>query len=139
MNMIDSARKDFDNAIRLEPKSAGLYKLRGIFFRDQKNDPMALADFNKALEINPKNDLVYNNRAQIKDDNKDAKGAMEDYNKAILLNPKEAEYYNIHRPSTIQSNFRTNKHRRTKFLDTNSNKHASKTQDECKINAERIN
>lgn len=50
---LENARRDFDNAIRLEPRSANLYKARGIFFTEQKNEVLAMADFSKALELNP--------------------------------------------------------------------------------------
>jgi tetratricopeptide (TPR) repeat protein len=52
----DPAKKaaDFDEAVRIAPRSGLAWRSRGLFFAEQNKDQQALADFDKAIEVEPK-------------------------------------------------------------------------------------
>lgn len=54
-----------DTAIRLEPKSADYYNLRGFVYYLLKNKELALKDVEKALQLNSKDGITYINQALI--------------------------------------------------------------------------
>jgi tetratricopeptide (TPR) repeat protein len=61
---LDQALADFDQAIRLAPKSADLYNSRGGVYLIKKDYGRAIADYSQAIAINPDGDSVYyTNRA----------------------------------------------------------------------------
>ena len=56
------AIKDFNQAIRLDPKFAEAYNNRGSAYYGKGQYDEAIADYTKAIELNPKYDKAYNNR-----------------------------------------------------------------------------
>jgi tetratricopeptide (TPR) repeat protein len=54
---------DYDQAIRLDPKYAKGFYLRGRVWQATTEYDKALADYDEAIRLNPKDDLAFNNRA----------------------------------------------------------------------------
>ncbi|HMF19409.1 MAG TPA: tetratricopeptide repeat protein, partial [Gemmataceae bacterium] len=59
----DKALADYNKAIELAPKNAGLWGNRGKAYHGLGQYDKALADFSKAIELAPKNALAWNRRA----------------------------------------------------------------------------
>lgn len=95
--------KDYDKAIKLDPKYTDAYYNRGsskLYLKDYKS---ALADFDKAIELKPDFINAYSNRgvARLKTD--DAKGAIKDFDSAIKLDPKNSSAYFMRGQVKLQS------------------------------------
>jgi tetratricopeptide (TPR) repeat protein len=58
----DQAVGDYDEAIKLSPKAAGLYNARGEIRLAQQKYDLAIADFNEALKLDPNLDVALLNR-----------------------------------------------------------------------------
>ena len=56
---LDKAIADFDEAIRLDPRSARAYANRGVVWRKKSELDKALADFNEAIRLDPRTPSVY--------------------------------------------------------------------------------
>ena len=85
--------RDYDNAIKLDPKYPGAYYNRGTsknYLNDYKG---AILDFNKAIELQPDNANAYSNRGIAKLKTDDSKGAIEDFDMALKLDPKHSSSY----------------------------------------------
>ena len=90
----DRAIADYNEAIRLDPKSAYAYSNRGLAY-DHKGDlDRAIADYNEAIRLDPKYALAYFNRGNAYYQKGDDDRAIADYNEAIRLDPKYAFAYN---------------------------------------------
>ena len=91
----DIAIADFNEAIRLDPRSAGVaYQGRGRAWRNKKNYDKAIADCNEAIRLDPGYALAYLTRGVVWSDKKDYDKAIADYNEAIRLDPGYARAYN---------------------------------------------
>lgn len=62
MNNFDQAMQDLNRAIKLNPKSANAYVIRGRMYGQQNNDKLAIKDFEQAISIQPQNAEAYGNR-----------------------------------------------------------------------------
>ena len=82
--------KDYDTAIRLNPKDGGAYRKRAIAKTELKDFKGAINDCDKAIELNPKDTLAYFVRGWAKAELGNSKGAVKDYSTAIDLDPKQA-------------------------------------------------
>jgi tetratricopeptide (TPR) repeat protein len=51
----DRALRDFDEAIRINPKGADYFVGRGDIYRDRGDNERAVRDYDDAVRINPKN------------------------------------------------------------------------------------
>ena len=59
----DLALRDFDSAIKLTPKSSGLYRTRADFYTTQKRYKEAIADYCQAIKFAPDDPSLYGARA----------------------------------------------------------------------------
>ena len=58
----DRAIADYNEAIRLDPKSRESLLNRGVAYRRQGRCDRAIADYNEAIRLDPKTPKAYNNR-----------------------------------------------------------------------------
>ncbi len=92
---LDTAIADYNEAIRLNPGSAGVaHQGRGRAWRDKKEYDKAIADCNEAIRLDPGHARAYYTRGVVWSDKKDYDKAIADYNEAIRLDPEYAHAYN---------------------------------------------
>jgi tetratricopeptide (TPR) repeat protein len=91
---IESAIRDYDEAIRLNPRAADAFNNRGNAFRDREQFERAMADYDEALRLDPDYAHAYNNRGVIFLETGDLDRALADFDKAIVHDP---DYANAHR------------------------------------------
>ena len=92
---LDTAIADYNEAIRLNPGSAGVaHQGRGRAWRDKKDYDKAIADCNEAIRLDPGHARAYYTRGVVWSDKKDYDKAIADYNEAIRLDPGYAHAYN---------------------------------------------
>jgi tetratricopeptide (TPR) repeat protein len=60
-----TALRDFNQAIKLSPRTALFYHNRGSLLGEQGKLSESLADFNQAIAYNPKMALAYQNRGSV--------------------------------------------------------------------------
>lgn len=87
MGALDSAIADFDQAIKLSPKSATAYNHRGIAYNNKGDFGRAIADYDRAIRLNPNDATAYFNRAIANEKAGRNAPALRDYKKAVELNP----------------------------------------------------
>ena len=95
MGEMDSAMREYDQAIKLDNKNKDLYYMRGTAksilqeydaYEDfDKFSELTIEEYNKAIEVNPKDVDAYERRGYAKADLKQYKEAINDYNKAIEI------------------------------------------------------
>jgi tetratricopeptide (TPR) repeat protein len=83
------ALEDYNEAVRVAPKSAQPYYYRGIFYAQADVDA-ALRDFDTALSIDPKLIPALRQRAITYLGQKNLDGALADLSEAVRLQPKSA-------------------------------------------------
>lgn len=86
--LLDKARRDLDQAIKLAPDMAGAYVARGMAHRLQGNFSHAIKDFNKAAALEPDNTTTLINRAALFFDAGEHERALADLSRVIDLNPR---------------------------------------------------
>jgi len=90
----DIAIADFNEAIRLDPKNASLYRFRGIAWDRKGESDRAITDFNEAIRLDPKSAFGYSNRGIAWKNKGEFDRAIADFNAAIAINPKsDVTYY----------------------------------------------
>jgi tetratricopeptide (TPR) repeat protein len=82
---LDGAKKDFDQAISLDPKSTTAMNLRAGYYREMKEYDLALKDLDEIVRLEPNNVTGYFNRGKFYMDRKDKEHAIADLNKASTL------------------------------------------------------
>src|SRR5271157_1756845 len=91
---LDTAIADYNEAIRLNPGSAGVaHQGRGRAWRDKKEYDKAIADCNEAIRLDPGHARAYYTRGVVWSDKKDYDKAIADYNEAIRLDPGYVHAY----------------------------------------------
>jgi tetratricopeptide (TPR) repeat protein len=91
----DQAIRDFDEAVRLNPKDAVVYYDRGVAYGRKGEVDREISDYDEAIRLDPRFAYAYNNRGVAYRQKGNYDGAMRDYNQAIRLDPKFAlAYYN---------------------------------------------
>jgi tetratricopeptide (TPR) repeat protein len=91
---LDHAMKDFDGAIKLDPKNDTALANRGTARMAQGQSGPALLDYTAALKLNPKNANTYNLRGLLYFRTGHPDQAIADYTNAIKYNPKFTDAYN---------------------------------------------
>jgi tetratricopeptide (TPR) repeat protein len=87
------AIKMFNEAIRINPKSAKAYNNRGSGNYGLANYKAALVDMDMAIILNPNYAKAFNKRGDTKMRLNDFAGALSDLNKSILLDSTDANAY----------------------------------------------
>ncbi|MDE0020141.1 MAG: tetratricopeptide repeat protein [Candidatus Poribacteria bacterium] len=93
----DKAIDHYDEAIKLNPRSAAAYNNRGLAYVAEDNLVAAISDYTKAIDLNPNDAKTYYNRglayfAVGNRQNRD--NAIRDFSKAIELEPNNPGAYN---------------------------------------------
>jgi tetratricopeptide (TPR) repeat protein len=97
----DSAISDYDQAVKLKPDDADIYKYRGDAYSDKGRHDQAIADYDLAIKLKPDYADAYNNRGNAYSDKgrhdlaiADYDQAIAGYNQVIKLKPDDALAYN---------------------------------------------
>ena len=88
------AIEEEDEAIKIDPRNAGSYCLRGISNDALGSHAQAIADFSKAIAIEARNSVAFEGRGSASEALGNHAKAVTDLTKAIELNPSFAEAYN---------------------------------------------
>lgn len=91
LEQYDKAISDFNEAIRLNPRSPRYYNSRAMTFYHQGQFDRAVADTNEAVRRNPHFASAFTNRGRAQEAKGDYRRAAEDYRHAIELDPKYAD------------------------------------------------
>src|SRR5262249_3733396 len=86
----DPAIADFDEAIKLNPKSAPAYDSRASSWRGKGDLDRALADYDEALKLSPDDADMLNNRGNAYNEKGDPDRAIADFDRALKIDPKSA-------------------------------------------------
>lgn len=90
-----NAIRDFDEAIRLDPRAAKAYNWRGNARRSKGDPAQAIADYDRAIALDPRDANVFVNRGIAWADQREYDRAIADYSEAARLDPKSfSAYYN---------------------------------------------
>jgi D-alanyl-D-alanine-carboxypeptidase/D-alanyl-D-alanine-endopeptidase len=84
----DRAIQNYDEAIRLDPKSADAFAGRGSAYLLKGDYDLAIQDYNEAIRLNPKAASALNGRGASYFAKGDYNRAIQDYNEAIRLDPR---------------------------------------------------
>jgi tetratricopeptide (TPR) repeat protein len=91
-------------ALRIEPREALFYGLRGDIQAKRKNHRKALADFNRAVQLDSSFFYHYLRRGETRQQLNDIPGARDDLRKSISLLPTSSAYYALGRLELQQGN-----------------------------------
>ena len=92
-NEYSEAITNFDSAIRLDPKNANLYFLRGQVKRQMKQYEEAIADYDNSISLDSKSSNTYYWRGRIHSTIKQYAESIADYNKAISISSDISTFY----------------------------------------------
>ena len=90
---IEEAMKDYDEAVKLDPRCTEAYNNRGLAKSHMGKHEEAIKDFDQALESDPKTAVAYHSRGITKAEMGRCQEAVEDFSEAIRLKSDEAEFY----------------------------------------------
>ncbi len=85
----ENALRDFDEAIRLDPKSAKAYYGRGCVWARGEQNAKALADLSQAVKLDPKDVSAYVDRGLVRMILGEWELALADWDVALKLDPKQ--------------------------------------------------
>ena len=85
---LDRALRDYNEAIRLDPRNAGAYVNRALALARKGSVEAAMVDYAKAIALNPRQWQAYFNRAAEFKDRGQLREAVDDLNKVMELNPE---------------------------------------------------
>lgn len=89
----EESLRDYDEAIRLNPKLAWAFEARGLFYEHKKDSEKALQDFSRAIELDPNAAEALYRRGLIFLSRQKAGEAIADLREAIRARPGTAQYY----------------------------------------------
>jgi tetratricopeptide (TPR) repeat protein len=89
----DRAVADYNEAIRLDPKSTLAFIGRGDAYTNKGDHDRALADYNEAIRLDPKSALAHSDRGVAYANKGDYDRALADFNEAIRLQSKNAHAF----------------------------------------------
>jgi len=89
----DGALKDYNEALRIEPKFPLVFLNRALIFRKKRDFDLAISDYSTAIRLNPKFVQAYNGRGLTFNDKGDYDSAIADFTEAIRLDPRMALAY----------------------------------------------
>ena len=90
---IDQAIEFFTNQVRVNPRDAFSYVMRGRVWRDRREIDKAMADYTEAIGLDPQSALTHLNRGDAWSAKLDYDKAIADYTEAIRIEPKDATGY----------------------------------------------
>ena len=90
---LDSALRDYDKSIELNPDYAQTYVFRGILYNDLKDFKSSIQDFSRAIELSDDNLYAYAHRAAAYANSKEYSLAILDYDKVLELDPQYTKAY----------------------------------------------
>ena len=99
-NEIDLALRDYDEAVRLDPKSANSYIFRGNAQRHLRRFDAAIADYSRALAIDAKSTQAFVGLGNVYADRNEDARAIAEYDQAIRIDPQYVLPY-LDRASTF--------------------------------------
>ena len=92
---LNGAIAAFDQAIKIDPKFAPAYFLRGRAYSLLNNPDLAISSYAQAIQIDPGYAEAYYQRGSLRGERGDFDNAISDFSEVIKLNPKYAPaYYN---------------------------------------------
>lgn len=93
---MDEAIEAYENAVRLDPQSAGAWLNLGTIFFNARQWSQAERYYKRALTADPTYALAFFNIANLYDERGDWEKAMKNYCEALRLNPQYADaHYNL--------------------------------------------
>ncbi|HYI93397.1 MAG TPA: tetratricopeptide repeat protein [Bryobacteraceae bacterium] len=96
MTELDTARKYYQRAIKLDPKYSEAINNLGTIFYAKKNYRKAVSQYNKALKIKPSSASIYSNLGTAQFARKKYKQALEAYDIALSIDPEVFEHRGSH-------------------------------------------
>ncbi|MFN7881677.1 MAG: tetratricopeptide repeat protein, partial [bacterium] len=90
----DAAMRDYDEAIRLDPRDAHAFFNRGLVHQRRGNFDAALRDYDEAIRLNPRFAAAFIDRGVVHFYRSNLDAALRDYDEAIRLNPRFAIAFN---------------------------------------------
>jgi lipoprotein NlpI len=87
---LDQAIGDLDEAIKLDPKLAAAFVVRGGLYRDKDDLEHTIADYDEAIRLDAKNPNVFFARGRAFHDSGDLARAIIDFGEAVRLKPGDA-------------------------------------------------
>jgi tetratricopeptide (TPR) repeat protein len=91
----DEAIKDFDEALRLQPKTASIYIHRGIAQQHAGRTELALTDYTEALKLIPDDQAALIRRGKLLIDLEQFEAATVDIDHLLKVNPNSPEGHNL--------------------------------------------
>src|SRR5438876_11030374 len=92
MLQINEAQKNYEKAIKLNPKYSEAINNLGTIYYSKKSFRRAIAQYNKALKLTPNSASIYSNLGTAQFARKKYKEASESYQKALELDPEVFEH-----------------------------------------------
>ena len=87
---LDSAVAAFNEALKINPKYAPAYELRGKAHMIERKIDEAIADYDQAVQCDPKSKNAYYQRGSLKGEKGDFEGAIQDFGQVMEMDPTYA-------------------------------------------------
>lgn len=92
MLQIAEARKNYEKALKLNPKYSEAINNLGTILYSQKSFRKAISQYNKALKLSPNSASIYSNLGTAQFARRKYKEASESYQKALAIDPEVFEH-----------------------------------------------